>query len=429
MKTKNLKQGLAAILRSMAVIFAFLGSCGVMFADDWATDTLSFSIKFKSGIADIDPTFADNSANMSSFTQELSDHKILFAIVLGYASPDGTSSFNSSLSRQRTDNLTRWLIDVCGASPMVVKEEARGIDWQGLECILDTLPTEWATEALEIVRTVPANATNHNGLTVDERKNRLMALHGGKPYKYMLEHVFPALRRSQAEVVCIIERTHESPIETEQEEITPSSNEGAVAQESQVAYPAQDVAEAVSKIKYPVFALRTNLLMPLLNVGAEVPIGNRWSIGADYYYPWIWPSKSNKNCFELTIISAEARYWFGKRDHDNRLRGHSMAAYGAWGYYDFEHNYHGHQGDGWSAGIDYVFAKSIAKGRLHLEFQIAIGGAWTKSQPYDVYTRGGQLIREKNHKKNFNYFGPTKVGISLVWPIFRSVKPKTAAIQ
>lgn len=42
MKTKNLKQGLAAILRSMAVIFAFLGSCGVMFADDWAIDTLSF---------------------------------------------------------------------------------------------------------------------------------------------------------------------------------------------------------------------------------------------------------------------------------------------------------------------------------------------------------------------------------------------------
>lgn len=88
MKTKNLKQGLAAILRSMAVIFAFLGSYGVMFADDWATDTLSISIKFKSGIADIDPTFADNSAIMSSFTQALSDHKILSAIVLGYASPE-----------------------------------------------------------------------------------------------------------------------------------------------------------------------------------------------------------------------------------------------------------------------------------------------------------------------------------------------------
>lgn len=37
------------------------------------------------------------------------------------------------------------------------------------------------------------------------------------------------------------------------------------------------------KLWKPVVALRTNLLLPLLNFGVEVPIGNRWSVGADYY--------------------------------------------------------------------------------------------------------------------------------------------------
>lgn len=183
-----------------------------------------------------------------------------------------------------------------------------------------------------------------------------------------------------------------------------------------------------NKLHYPVVAFRSNLLQPLLNVGIEVPIAKHWSLGADYYYPWFWPAKNNKNCFELLFVSAEARYWFAtnrkqQMPEKNYLAGHSIGVYGAWGYYDFEHNYHGHQGDGWSVGIDYLYALPIAKGKLRMEFQLALGALWSlKAQPYNVYEDGGHLIRERGHRKNFSYLGPTKLGVSLVVPIFRSVK-------
>ena len=48
-----------------------------------------------------------------------------------------------------------------------------------------------------------------------------------------------------------------------------------------------------------VIAIRSNLLLPALNVGAELPVGNRSSFAVDHYYPWAWPDKSNKDCFEL----------------------------------------------------------------------------------------------------------------------------------
>lgn len=175
-------------------------------------------------------------------------------------------------------------------------------------------------------------------------------------------------------------------------------------------------------------AFRSNLLLPLLNVGVEVPVAKHWSIGADYYYPWFWPAPENKDCFELIFVSAEVRYWFnaGRKQQlpdKNHLTGHSVAPYAAWGYYDFERNYHGHQGHLWSVGLDYVYALPVAKGKLRMEFQLAVGAIWSPmAQPYNVYEEGGHLIREKGVRKNFNYFGPTKVGVSIVLPLNRKVK-------
>lgn len=180
--------------------------------------------------------------------------------------------------------------------------------------------------------------------------------------------------------------------------------------------------------RYPWAALRTNLLTPAMSIGAELPIGNRWSAAADWNYPWVWRNGKHRNCFELSFLTLEGRYWLG-RNHEpgdenrvNRLLGHSIGAYGAWGYYDFEHDWHGHQGHFWSAGVDYLWARSAFGGALHFEFEIALGWIYSNSQPYNVYEKGGWLYREKGHKKNLNYFGPTKAAINLVVPLYRKVR-------
>ena len=196
--------------------------------------------------------------------------------------------------------------------------------------------------------------------------------------------------------------------------------------------PAKEKKEKPIKVKdsvvvvprIPVVAFRSNLLVPALNAGIEVPIGKHWSVGADYYFPWIWPKKDNKNCFELLAWGIEGRYWFGKnRTAFDRLKGHSVGLYGYVGYYDFERNFHGHQGEFLNVGVDYTYAMAVGKRKsLHLEFSLGLGYIYSEARQYTVIEANGPLISDKITKK-VGYFGPTKANVSLVVPIFKKVKP------
>ena len=180
--------------------------------------------------------------------------------------------------------------------------------------------------------------------------------------------------------------------------------------------------------RIPVVAFRSNLLVPALNAGIEVPIGKHWSVGADYYFPWIWPKKDNKNCFEFLGWGIEGRYWFGKnRTQFDRLQGHSVGLYGYVGYYDFERNFHGHQGEYVNVGVDYTYAMAVGKRKsLHLEFSLGLGYIHSQARKYTVIESQGPLISDKI-TKNIRFFGPTKANISLVVPIFQKVKPSNKA--
>lgn len=165
-------------------------------------------------------------------------------------------------------------------------------------------------------------------------------------------------------------------------------------------------------------AVRSNLLVPALNVGVEYPLGTNWSVAADYYFPWLKLGEKNKNCFQLLGWSAEGRYWFGRdRSLDDRLKGHSVAFYGAGGYYDFEFDYEGTQGEFVTAGFDYTYAMPIGKKkRLNLEFTLAVGYIHSWGRPYEVLADYGPLFKEIADI-SFDYFGPTKAAVSLVVPI------------
>ncbi len=170
-------------------------------------------------------------------------------------------------------------------------------------------------------------------------------------------------------------------------------------------------------------ALRTNLLLPLLNFGAELPLGNRWSVGADWYYVWLFRSSSHKNCFQIDGLTLEGRYWLGSRhtnDPENkqyRLQGHSIGLFTMGGRYDIERNYVGHQGEYILGGVDYLYAKPIFKGKMHLELSFGVGYLYTRATRYEVYERGGKGFRDQNYRKNISYFGPLRASVALVVPL------------
>lgn len=172
------------------------------------------------------------------------------------------------------------------------------------------------------------------------------------------------------------------------------------------------------KSQTPMFAVRTNALaVPLLNVGVEVPIGKNWSVGADYYYPWIWRGNNVKTCNQFMAFDLEGRYWFSsdKLPEESRLLGHSVGAYVAAGYYDFERNWEGHQGEYVNVGVDYLYAMPLLNGLIHMEFELGFGYIYSRAVPYRFI--GQECYLDKNVQRHVHWIGPTKAQVSVVMPL------------
>jgi hypothetical protein len=167
-------------------------------------------------------------------------------------------------------------------------------------------------------------------------------------------------------------------------------------------------------------AVKTNLLydaMLLPNLTAEVWLGNRWSLAVEG--SWSWWSFGNpvqeQWVHRIQTAGAELRYWV-KSPYP--LHGHALGAYGMSGNYDmrlFPRNEHS-KGElsygSWSAGLSYAYSMPIAR-KLNLEFGFALGYVEGKYYKYDYCMRHQEW--NKRAAYNRHYFGPTRIGISLVW--------------
>lgn len=87
------------------------------------------------------------------------------------------------------------------------------------------------------------------------------------------------------------------------------------------------------------------------------------------------------------------------------------------GYYDWERNYSGYQGDFVVGGVDYLYAMPVFRGKLHLELSLGVGYFYSKATHYNVFESGGKGYRDKDYRKIFEYFGPLKASVALVVPL------------
>lgn len=329
-------------------------------------------------------------------------------IIEGASSPVGDYWYNQRLSKKRAQVAEQFLHSLHGLENANIEVKGAGEDWELFEEeVIKYYDRPNKRKLLEIIRSDASEADK-------EIKIRNMDP-GEATWKYLVENCMQDSRRVKIFVVIDISRVH-----LHQSKHIVQTGQAQYESDAHIfTRPAAMYTPAPPK-PAPVFAFRSNLLLPLLNFGAELPIGNHWSIGADYYYPWLWPDKSNKDCFELLGWSLEGRYWFGRdRKPEDRLKGHSLALYGAGGYYDFEKDYRGMQGEFLSTGLDYTYALGVGpRSRVHFEFTIAVGYIHSVGMTYDVFSEGGDLMPDGN-KQTFQYFGPTKAAVSLVIPIFK----------
>ncbi|MFI3281929.1 MAG: DUF3575 domain-containing protein [Rikenellaceae bacterium] len=181
----------------------------------------------------------------------------------------------------------------------------------------------------------------------------------------------------------------------------------------------------------PLFAVKSNLLFDLatiLNIEFEIPIKNRWSISADYQFPW-WIFSDGVKCgsssrIQLLNANLEGRYWFGKRDDKLALTGWFAGLYTGGGLYDVEYKSEGYQGEFFVAtGVSGGFAHTInPKGNLRMEYMLGVGYMITQYRYYESHLGiddTWHVIRKQTGE--FTWFGPTRAKVSLVWMLNRTV--------
>ena len=152
------------------------------------------NLDFAVGKTNIDPAFGKNPtelAKMCNMLEEIvNDQKsgtVLQNIVItGYASPEGSLATNQRLSEGRARSLQTYLTQHVNIPPHMYKVAFGGENWDGLVEIVKTSQMNTKDEVLSIIAVTQPDQT---------RKDRLMKLNGGAPYKYMLKEFYPGLRK------------------------------------------------------------------------------------------------------------------------------------------------------------------------------------------------------------------------------------------
>ena len=172
------------------------------------------------------------------------------------------------------------------------------------------------------------------------------------------------------------------------------------------------------------FALKSNALFWVAgapNFGIEYPLGERWSICGDYIAPWT-SSFGTGFYYQLLMVNAEARYWFGKRENIPVMTGWFAGASMGGGYYDFMLNNQkkGFQGEFYIlASLGAGYSHSISSNdRVRLEYALGLGYLQTRYRRYtwDQFDYMLEAPREQFWKTSI--FGPTQAKVSLVWLLY-----------
>ena len=172
------------------------------------------------------------------------------------------------------------------------------------------------------------------------------------------------------------------------------------------------------------FALKSNALFWVAgapNFGIEYPLGERWSICGDYIAPWT-SSFGTGFYYQLLMVNAEVRYWFGKRENIPVMTGWFAGASMGGGYYDFMLNNQkkGFQGEFYIlASLSAGYSHSISSNdRVRLEYALGLGYLQTRYRRYtwDQFDYMLEAPREQFWKTSI--FGPTQAKVSLVWLLY-----------
>lgn len=172
--------------------------------------------------------------------------------------------------------------------------------------------------------------------------------------------------------------------------------------------------------KSPKLAIKTNLLYDItatVNLGAEFAIADKWTVDISGSLNY-WNLSSMNRKWKHALIQPELRYWFCERFNGHFAGVHlhaglfnigNLPALGGLVSRNMQH--YRYQGYLYGGGFTYGY-QWILSDHWGIETSIGLGYAYIN---YDKYPCGSCGRKIKNNSKN--YFGPTKMSISLIYSI------------
>ncbi len=401
-----------------------------------------------------DPDLDGNAASMNSFIESVRAAAISRdldrVVIRAYASPEGSDNFNNRLSEQRCATIASLIINGAGIAPDMIESIPEGVSWAEFRRLVEAAPSVPSRQAiLDIVDTTPLWIFDAKGNIVGSRKKRLMDLRGGRPWQWLVKHLFPEMRNSVAVSFCLkpaapspaAPSVAEPELSARADTVAPDSGQlprfiGVVdvpdVEESDLnSASAAGVDAAASSALAPAasplslapdyrLAVKTNLLyygILLPNVELEWLINDNWSVAVDADFAW-WGRYKNKKSYRLALFDAEVRRWIKPREP---WRGMYVGLLAGGGYYDLANGDPGRYGDGLMAGLSAGYMWPIGR-RLSLEAEIGLGYMHTRYKEYN--SRDNHHVYQRT--KDLNYFGPIKLKFSIAWRFFDINKPKRA---
>ena len=149
----------------------------------------------------INPNFMQNVLELSKIEKAIRtvmdnpDATLLRIHLQGFASPEYRYEHNHRLARNRTLALKTYIQQQFNLPDDIFRISYIAEDWSGLVEMMQNIDVPYKNEVLDIINTV--------GI-FDGREERLRALENGVPFRFMLDNLFPALRRTEFKIEYII---------------------------------------------------------------------------------------------------------------------------------------------------------------------------------------------------------------------------------
>ena len=366
-------------------------------------------------------------------------------VIEGASSPDGPEAANRKLGMARAENLANWLAGQFPELEGRIVVRSAGENWEVLRAQVAACASLDSLSRAELLQIIDSQDTPAG------KEARLKA---HSAYDVVETECFPATRtarfagfepvRDTASAESESDSKSESGIDNQDQNDNQGQDDAVVVTPviPITEEPVQTEARKDSTVKAPLFALTTNLLYEVggaigtgfntvpLTVGYEIPVGKHWSIFSNYLVTTPWHAwNNNAECFELMHWDLGARWYPGgsfkrpfRANPDRRvLDGWYASLSAGCGYYDFEHEGKGYQGEEilGSVGIGY----SICLDRhWSLNIGLGVGPLYTRYRYYEGRSNNEHLMYR--YSGNFTYFGVTDAKVTLTYLIYYNRKVK-----